>query len=259
MQCWDWCVSCWEKGGMMRKSRLASALGALVVVFALACGGNGIRTTQRADGQVTTCSYGGKNYNPGDSFRQDCNTCSCGGNGQLACTLIACLTDAGSDLAPDAAVSDARADVAVLPDAAPGWDVPQLADAATDSSADAATSGAEAGRACTWPVGGAACTADDVACVSCCTERWTCQGGAWQSGFIGCLPYLFSCGDLRCQEGTEYCEISGGDSGPTRYACQTLPSGCWGARCPACDCLTRTGIPFSQCTTVATGGIWTVQ
>lgn len=85
-------------------------LSALPVVLVLGCGGSGIKTTQKPDGQVTTCSHGGKTYNPGDSFRDDCNTCSCGANGQVACTLIGCPTDAGSGLAPDAALPDAQAD-----------------------------------------------------------------------------------------------------------------------------------------------------
>jgi Pacifastin inhibitor (LCMII) len=241
----------------MREFKAAWTLGALVMLFALACGGHGIKTTPKADGQVTTCSYGGQRYNPGDSFRQDCNTCSCGGNGEVTCTLIACLTDAGKDLAPDAAPADA--DVAGRPDAAPEQDAPQVTDAATSSNTDTSSSTADASPGCTPPVVGAACTADEVACVACCTERWTCQGGAWQSGFIGCLPGLFSCGNLSCQQGTEYCEISGGDGGPTQYACQPLPSGCKGPRCPSCDCLTLAGISFSQCTANAGGSIWTTQ
>jgi hypothetical protein len=239
---------------VMRKFKLVAALGAPVVVSAFACGGSGIKTTQKADGQVTLCSYGGRTYNPGESFRQDCNTCLCGGNGQVACTLILCITDASSYLAPDAASPDVQADVAALPDGAPDvWDAPQVEDAATNSSADA-------GSACTPPVVGAACTADEeVACAACCTDRWICQDGAWLRGFIGCLPGLFSCGNLRCQEGIEYCEISAGDNGPTQYACQTLPSGCWGARCPTCDCLTRAGISFPQCTAIATGDVWAAK
>jgi hypothetical protein len=244
---------------MMREFKAAWTLGALVMLFASACGGHGIKTPQKADGQVTTCSYGGKTYHPGDSFRQDCNTCSCGGNGEVTCTLIACLTDAGKNLAPDATLSDARADAAGPPDAALERDALRVTDAATSSIADTSSSTADASPGCTPAVVGAACTVDEVACVACCTDRWTCQDGAWNRGFIGCLPYLFSCGDLRCQEGTEYCEISGGDSGTTQYACQTLPSGCWGGRCPTCDCLTRAGISFSQCTAVATGGIWTTK
>ncbi len=97
----------------MREFKVPSVLGALVVVFGLACEGGGIKTIPRTDGQVITCSYGGKTYNPGDSFPQDCNTCSCGANGQVACTLIACITDAGSDRARDAALPDGQADVAV--------------------------------------------------------------------------------------------------------------------------------------------------
>jgi hypothetical protein len=152
-------------------------LSALPVVLVLACGGNGINTTQKPDGQVITCSYGGKTYNPGDSFRDDCNTCSCGANGQVACTLIACLTDAGSGLAPDAALPDAQADGTVPIDQArdvkPAIDVADVpadlsrdlplatdsakdallvADTAKDSQlvVDASDVGADARQHCVW-------------------------------------------------------------------------------------------------------------
>ena len=207
--------------------KLEWALGASAVVFALACGGRAIKTTQKADGQAPACSYGGKTYNPGDSFRQDCNTCSCDENGQVGCTLMACLTDAGRDLAPDAAHVGAADSIA---DASPG---------------------------CTSPTVGALCTAGEVACVACCTDIWTCQDGAWQWRFIGCLPLFFSCGNLTCSEVGSYCEISG--SNPTQYACKPLPSACANARCPTCDCLTQAGISFSKCITSATGGIWATQ
>lgn len=38
------------------------------------------------------CTVGDKTYAPGDSFPSDdgCNTCSCGADGQVACTLMAC-------------------------------------------------------------------------------------------------------------------------------------------------------------------------
>jgi len=103
---------------MLTKSSVAPAFGAFTMVFALACGGGGIKTTQKPDGQVAGCFYGGKTYNPGDSFREDCNTCSCGGNGEVACTLAECLRDAGSALPPDAAVADAQADGTVPVDLA---------------------------------------------------------------------------------------------------------------------------------------------
>jgi hypothetical protein len=95
---------------MFKKLSVAPALGAFTVVCTLACGGGGMKMTQKADGQVTTCFYGGKTYNPGDSFRDDCNTCTCESNGAVACTLMACPTDAGADRTPDAALPDVQAD-----------------------------------------------------------------------------------------------------------------------------------------------------
>lgn len=47
-----------------------------------------------------TCTYGGKTYAEGASFpsTDGCNTCSCGFDGQVACTERACLpADAGAD------------------------------------------------------------------------------------------------------------------------------------------------------------------
>lgn len=109
---------------MLKKSSVAPGLGAFIMVGVLACGGSGIKTTQNPDGQVATCFYGGKTYNPGDSFREDCNTCSCRGNGEIACTLAACLTDAGSAPPPDTAVPDAQADGTVPVDLAKDAAVP---------------------------------------------------------------------------------------------------------------------------------------
>jgi len=42
-----------------------------------------------------TCSYEGQTYQPGDSFpaSDGCNTCSCGADGTVACTLKACACD----------------------------------------------------------------------------------------------------------------------------------------------------------------------
>lgn len=36
-----------------------------------------------------SCSYNNRTYRNGESFRDDCNTCSCQ-NGQVACTMMAC-------------------------------------------------------------------------------------------------------------------------------------------------------------------------
>ena len=36
-----------------------------------------------------SCSYNNRTYKHGESFRDDCNTCSCQ-NGQVACTMMAC-------------------------------------------------------------------------------------------------------------------------------------------------------------------------
>jgi hypothetical protein len=118
---------------------------------------------------------------------------------------------------------------------------------------------ADAGPGCTPPVVGAACTTDESPCATCCTQVWTCQDGAWQSRFLGCLPTFFDCGDKRCNEVGWYCEISTGAGGQNAYVCKELPSACKTARCPPCDCLTQAGISYSQCTTNAGGAIWAVK
>jgi hypothetical protein len=125
--------------------------------------------------------------------------------------------------------------------------------------ADATGSTVDTSPACTSPLVGGACTSDDVACATCCTDRWTCLDGVWQRGFIGCLPVDFACGTQRCSEVGSYCEIATDSSGQTRYACKALPSACATARCPACACLTQAGISFTTCTTDAGGGIWAVK
>ena len=46
-----------------------------------------------------SCEWNGKTYARGMTFAagDGCNTCTCGEDGQVACTLIACQTDAGVD------------------------------------------------------------------------------------------------------------------------------------------------------------------
>jgi hypothetical protein len=42
-----------------------------------------------------TCTQGGKTYHPGDSWKVDCNTCSCTAAGEVSCTLMGCLGTGG--------------------------------------------------------------------------------------------------------------------------------------------------------------------
>jgi len=64
------------------------ALGALVVAAGVGLFGC-TKSTDVGDG----CTYGGKHYAAGDSFASSdgCNQCSCGEDGQVACTLKACV------------------------------------------------------------------------------------------------------------------------------------------------------------------------
>ena len=113
---------------------------------------------------------------------------------------------------------------------------------------------------CVQPVAGAACTTDQKACATCCTDVWSCTDGAWRRQFIGCLPTTFPCGDQTCNEGESYCSVlwRGGElPGPEVYTCVRLPASCFGQRCPTCDCLVQAGFPFSTCADSPTGEITT--
>lgn len=42
-----------------------------------------------SDGSTKMCSYNGESYKNGQTFMDDCNSCSCD-NGEVACTTMAC-------------------------------------------------------------------------------------------------------------------------------------------------------------------------
>jgi hypothetical protein len=46
-----------------------------------------------------TCSYGGQTYQPGDNFEatDGCNSCSCGEDGAVACTKMACVCNPATE------------------------------------------------------------------------------------------------------------------------------------------------------------------
>jgi hypothetical protein len=69
----------------------------LLIIFACALGLGGC---DAGGGPGAACQYGGKSYRSGETFPSldRCNTCSCLGNGQVACTEKACLDQ---DLGPD--------------------------------------------------------------------------------------------------------------------------------------------------------------
>ncbi len=68
---------------------------------------------------MVTCSYAGKTYQVGDTFKdtEDCNGCRCTSDGLVACTVMACLKDA----APLSGDVPAPLDV-VADSASPGLD-----------------------------------------------------------------------------------------------------------------------------------------
>ncbi len=146
----------------------------------------------------------------------------------------------------------------------PASDALSLPSTASEAGADSGIA-VDTEAACAPANEGAACTPDQTACKTCCTDRWTCSGGVWQRGFIGCLPGPFSCGDQSCAvAGTSYCQVipavTGGElPHPATYTCETLPSSCYGSRCPTCDCLAQAGVRFSACTTDPTGAIYVTE
>jgi hypothetical protein len=77
------------------------SLLAMAAVMA-GCSGAGLTTTHDAsvpgDAAPGTCSYGGNTYQAGASFKDpfSCNTCHCGADGFVGCTLIYCPSDAAS-------------------------------------------------------------------------------------------------------------------------------------------------------------------
>jgi len=124
------------------KAMVATAMA--VAVMGAGCAEEGL------DGG-TTCSYGGKSYAVGESFKSTdgCNTCSCLSDGTVACTLMACLLDAGVPPGDGPASSDTAPDSATAPDVA----TPDLA-AVPDSVASDVTTGPDTDSAVTCSYGG---------------------------------------------------------------------------------------------------------
>jgi len=92
---------------MTMSTTLRSVLRVLLLAaFAGGCGSDGTNSSN------ATCSNGGKAYQVGESFpsQDGCNTCYCGSNGLIACTLVACLNDASPRIADGSALADLNPD-----------------------------------------------------------------------------------------------------------------------------------------------------
>lgn len=84
-----------RRSGSTGKWLLGTVLFALFALLG-ACGGS----TTETDGSGgsagsggaggVTCEFNGKTYKAGESFSLDCNTCSCGSDGLVACTAMWC-------------------------------------------------------------------------------------------------------------------------------------------------------------------------
>jgi hypothetical protein len=61
-------------------------------------------TPDPAPNNPNTCQYNGRTYKAGEGFPADdgCNSCSCGQDGQVACTLMFCDNTKVQPLAPQA-------------------------------------------------------------------------------------------------------------------------------------------------------------
>lgn len=73
-----------------------------------ACDGYGRCVTAQEALCLEQCTYYGVVYNPGESFpaRDGCNTCSCTGNGEVICTLVACGVTCGMPDSPSCAANE---------------------------------------------------------------------------------------------------------------------------------------------------------
>ena len=81
----------------MRLGLMIAGGTALLLVGGCVGGGSGVGDAGGGDGDLggSDCTYGGKGYDAGDSFPADdgCNSCVCGDDGQVACTLVGCMGD----------------------------------------------------------------------------------------------------------------------------------------------------------------------
>jgi hypothetical protein len=70
----------------------------------MACAVDAAPDLPRASDAGKTCSLDGHEYTIGESFKSDCNTCQCTNDG-IACTVMFCFHDGGSDLPGSADVA----------------------------------------------------------------------------------------------------------------------------------------------------------
>jgi hypothetical protein len=177
---------------------------------------------QKLDGQVTTCLWNGTTYSAGDTFKMDCNTCSCSSNGQVVCALMACLGDTGvflptPDAAPDQApqLKDAMSTADVVTGDARQSCVWQDMSLAIGQSIDAG----DGCNICVCTVAGLACTAR--ACVSPDASTLDCSLSSQLSfGYTGDLAaysdgYAISSGSQKIWVIRNYCAGKGDGSIPS--------------------------------------------
>jgi len=101
-------------GGVLATGGVRSTGGMVATGGVVSTGG----TTIKPDAGPPTCTSNGKSYAVGESFKIDCNTCTCSAQG-IACTAMACIRDAGIDLSP---ITDTKASCTLSANLTFGWD-----------------------------------------------------------------------------------------------------------------------------------------
>jgi hypothetical protein len=176
---------------MITRSPVRGVLAVALALFVIACGGSIASPT-------TTCTYGGKSYEPGQSFpdADGCNTCSCSADGTIACTAMGCVKPCeygGKQYAPGQTF--------------PALDGCNTCTCATDGS-------------------GVACT--EKACVSCVYGGTTYKPGDTFADVDGCNTCTcLQAGDVACTDrACSSCTYAGktyklGDTFPATDGCNT--------------------------------------
>jgi hypothetical protein len=181
------------------------------------CGGGGCGG-KSLNGDV--CRAGGTSYRIGESFPagDGCNTCSCSASG-IACTLIACATDAG-------VATDARS----APDARSATDARSASDAraATDAAGPDLATGCVSGTT-SYAIGEYVPGLEQGACDACfcgpsgiTCSRELCPGGS-------CIVGL----DVTCNEDSTVTEPRGKCLSDGTCDCGTYPKSPTTGRCRA--------------------------
>lgn len=150
--------------------------------------GLGALLSSSACGEAPSYEYGscfkdGQSYAPGDEVPSgDCNTCSCGEDGQISCTLIGCVTSSGGGPATGGGPQGSGAT------GSGGWD--GHSGGAIGVGGSPAAGGAGGGASCEW--------ADEIYAHGEAVPSGDCNSCGCDDGAVWCT--LIHCGPpLQCQ------------------------------------------------------------